>query len=408
MSAEASPFFLAFDLCRWLEGRRQAARQAIEEWDPEQLLAVAAADVVDYLMAQYSVVCPVLHRDQITQLPVSEVDVNRAAPPGWGDALPTTRRSPAESRRTRAVINVRFDGDHDVFALRPSKYRPDVPSGYLYYPDILELTWTSDHPGSGDPAVVRQYFDAQLDKIDEFLSWARHDIEHHNAALRTVITTSIAQRRAKQLADRELEAGLGFPVWPPQETAEYPVPLEPESVLPEIQYEQALDVLRNARNQLERSPLMTAHLDEEEIRDLLLVFLNAHFKGAAAGEVFKASGKTDILIRVEDRNVFIAECKIWNGPKTIRGALTQLLGYLVWRDTKAALLVFIRRGQPTAVIDKAVLEITKHPNFTRTHGPSQDGERYDFVLHANGDRSQEIRLAFMPFALQDNRDSDER
>ncbi len=45
-------------------------------------------------------------------------------------------------------------------------------------------------------------------------------------------------------------------------------------------------MLRNARNALERTPSMTANLDEEKIRDLLLVLLNAQFEGAAAGEVF--------------------------------------------------------------------------------------------------------------------------
>jgi hypothetical protein len=74
-------------------------------------------------------------------------------------------------------------------------------------------------------------------------------------------------------------------------------------------------VLRNARNTLERSPSMTASLDEEKIRDLLLIFLNAQFEGAAAGEVVNAAGKTDIVIRAWDRNVFIAECKIWRVPR---------------------------------------------------------------------------------------------
>jgi hypothetical protein len=134
-------------------------------------------------------------------------------------------------------------------------------------------------------------------------------------------------------------------------------------VLPDEQYEQALEVLRNARNALERTPSMTAHLDEEKIRDLLLVFLNAQFEGDAAGEVFNAAGKTDILIRAGDRNVFIAECKIWKGPKTIRDALGQLRSYLTWRDTKAALLVFLRSGQPTAIISKAITEIEGTPEL---------------------------------------------
>jgi hypothetical protein len=149
---------------------------------------------------------------------------------------------------------------------------------------------------------------------------------------------------------------------------------------------------------------MTANLDEEKIRDLLLVLLNAQFEGAAAGEVFNAAGKTDILIRAGDRNVFIAECKIWKGPKTIRDALGQLLSYLTWRDTKAALLLFIRAGEPTTIITKSITEIEGHMNYKRTCDSAEDGERYDFTLHANRDTNREIRLAFLPFALQDTQD----
>jgi hypothetical protein len=50
------------------------------------------------------------------------------------------------------------------------------------------------------------------------------------------------------------------------------------------------------------------------------------------------------------------------------------------------------------------MEIKKYPNFKRVHGTVADGERYDFVLHANGDPNREIRLAFLPFALQDAHD----
>jgi hypothetical protein len=50
-------------------------------------------------------------------------------------------------------------------------------------------------------------------------------------------------------------------------------------------------VLRNARNALGRNPSMTANLDEEKIRDLPLVTLNAQFEGRAAGEVFNGQAK---------------------------------------------------------------------------------------------------------------------
>jgi hypothetical protein len=176
-------------------------------------------------------------------------------------------------------------------------------------------------------------------------------------------------------------------------------PFVPEPVLADADYEAALEVLRSARNALERSPSTVANLHEQQIRDLLLVSLNAQFEGKAAGEVFNGAGKTDILIREKDRNVFIAECKFWKGPQSVHRALDQLLGYLVWRDTKAALLIFIRGRGTTAVIDKAVRVIASHPNHRHTVGPNAKSDRFDFVFDAKDDPHRQIRLAFMPFAL---------
>ena len=81
-------------------------------------------------------------------------------------------------------------------------------------------------------------------------------------------------------------------------------------------------------------------MKEEQIRDLILVNLNGHYEGNATGETFNGLGKTDILIRASGRNVFVAECKFWSGSKAMHAAINQILGYLTWRDTKAALLVF--------------------------------------------------------------------
>jgi hypothetical protein len=395
-----------------LQARQAEALRAVEEWDADQLLATAEADVIDYLADKYSVTCPVLDRDRIEQLPVSE-DVRTVGTMFTGFSGDTI-----QYRMTKIVVVVPFTGDKDVFRLHPSR------SGALPRAQVregeLRLTWTGDPQAGMDAAAIRRHFDGEIDNIDRTLSASRSEIDHYNAALRTAITSAVAQRRAKLLADRQLEASLGFPVRQRPDASQFSVPVarrkveprrptatgpfQPEPVLPEAQYEQALVVLRNARNALERTPSMTSHLDEEKIRDLLLVLLNAQFEGAAAGEVFNAAGKTDILIRAEDRNVFIAECKIWNGPKTIQDALKQLLSYLTWRDTKAALVLFIRRGEPTTIISKSITEIEGHPNYKRTHGSGHDGERYDFVLHANGDPNREIRLAFLPFALQDTHD----
>ena len=44
-------------------------------------------------------------------------------------------------------------------------------------------------------------------------------------------------------------------------------------------------------------------------------------------------GKTDILIRVEDRNVFIGECKLYEGPRSVTDTLDQIFGYATWCAT---------------------------------------------------------------------------
>lgn len=65
------------------------------------------------------------------------------------------------------------------------------------------------------------------------------------------------------------------------------------------------------------------------------------------------SGKTDILLRADSRNVFIAECKFGRGPAAMAEAVDQLLGYLSGRDTKAAILRFHRGRNFTDVVAKA-------------------------------------------------------
>jgi hypothetical protein len=48
-----------------LRAQQESARQAVYDWNADQLLAMAEADVIEYVVTEYSIPCPVLHRDQI-------------------------------------------------------------------------------------------------------------------------------------------------------------------------------------------------------------------------------------------------------------------------------------------------------------------------------------------------------
>ena len=103
---------------------------------------------------------------------------------------------------------------------------------------------------------------------------------------------------------------------------------------------------------MERSPRAFKDMVEEDLRSHFLVQLNGQYEGQATGEAFNYEGKTDILIRTEGKNIFIAECKFWTGPSGLNDALNQLLGYTSWRDTKVALLVFNRDRATSTVVNR--------------------------------------------------------
>ncbi|TGG90710.1 MAG: hypothetical protein ERJ67_10160 [Aphanocapsa feldmannii 277cV] len=106
-------------------------------------------------------------------------------------------------------------------------------------------------------------------------------------------------------------------------------------------------------------------MKEEWIRDIILVNLNGHYEGNATSETFNNQGKTDILIRENGKNVFIAECKFWKGEKGLLDTIDQLLGYLTWRDTKAALILFSKKRDFTQVLANIEEGVPKHGNFKR-------------------------------------------
>jgi len=147
---------------------------------------------------------------------------------------------------------------------------------------------------------------------------------------------------------------------------------------------------------MERSPAAFKGMDEEALRQHFLVQLNGQFEGKVTGETFNMSGKTDILLREGERNVFIAECKFWKGPKGFGEAIDQLLGYATWRDSKTAILVF-NRGTETSTVLRGIEEVVKsHTNFKRTVNWSHEsGFRY--VLHVNGDKSRELMVTVLVF-----------
>jgi len=93
-------------------------------------------------------------------------------------------------------------------------------------------------------------------------------------------------------------------------------------------------------------------------------------KEKQTGETFNGEGKSDIIIRQGGANVFIAECKIWEGVTAFTAAIDQLQRYVTWRDTKTALIIFNRNKGFSDVIQKAQEAVRAHPQYkSRPAGP---------------------------------------
>jgi hypothetical protein len=139
-------------------------------------------------------------------------------------------------------------------------------------------------------------------------------------------------------------------------------------------------------------------MDEESIRQQFLVPLNANFDGAATGETFNYNGKTDILIRYEGKNIFIAECLIWKGKEYLLEKIDQLLKYAQWRDTKTAILVFNKNKEFSGVVNQIIDIVKEHPNFIKQlEYINETGFR--FVIRQKDDTSREIILTVLCFNI---------
>jgi hypothetical protein len=320
------------------------------------------------------------------------------------------RRPPAKG--TRLVVALPFTGAPELWQFRPSTH------GYGGYPEIEIGDGVVTFAYSfADSSANAQRMKTEIDQAVTALATAAansaSDVENHNQSAPTVIREALTRKRACALKVTGAVAALGIPLKAqapglamtlpalrrPSPIARPEVggtPFAPEPVLEQQEFEHIISVLRGMSMVIERNPTAFRHADEETIRTHFLLPLNSHYPGAATGETFNASGKTDILIRVNDRNVFIAECKFWRGPKSFDDAIDQLLGYLSWRDSKCALLIFNRTQDSSAVREKMHDLMLARPECRKTliHTPTADS-RYIFVKAS--DPGREIQMCTLLF-----------
>jgi hypothetical protein len=389
-----------------LNGHLQKARAKIDELDENYLLNASEADLIAYFVSEYTVNPPELGEPYIAESKEANVDV-RYHP----DRYIFDDGRPVYAKGTRLEIHVPYTGDAFLFHCAPSTYSLSPPQA-----DVRQsvLAFTYETAGEMNSEQIKQSFNHSLGQVRSSLQHTQTDCAKFNGDLENQIRQIVAGRKNRLLKSRQAVANIGLPMKRREDAATtYTVPnvrRKPQIQMPVVkdkafilepalaneEYEHILSVIRSMVKVMERSPHSFQTMGEEDLRTHFLVPLNGQYEGRASGETFNYEGKTDILIRDGDRNVFIAECKIWKGEAELVKALDQILGYLHWRDTKAALIVFNRNKSFSDVLAKIEPTVAAHPSCKKLSKKLSETE-WRFVFGNKDDPNRELQLAVLLF-----------
>ena len=397
------------DLRGLIELYERQLRDEIEGWEQNKVLAGSESDLVTYLLEKYSLHAPRLLREDIHIDREGEASIDVSGDP---HRHVRDRSRPLYLPGSFVTVAIPFEGESALFSYKASHYSLNPPRGRVSESRIL----ISFHGTDFDAEQLRNEIDATVNRIDDLLTHTRNDCQGWNARVQSIAEECLRNRKTRILKQANMVSSLGLPLKrregasrdiaipmvrkkrpitvPPTPTGHF----EPEPTLSAEEYDHILNVIDQLSLMIERSPSTFVGMNENQIRDILLVNLNGHYEGGASGETFNAHGRTDILIRADERNAFIAECKIWSGPKALHDAIEQILGYLTWRDTKAALVLFSRNADFTRVLSSIADAVRRHPNFKRELArKSETHTRY--LFRQKEDAHRDLFLAVLAFNM---------
>lgn len=401
VTGETIRLFSTANLDDVLRGMHATLEVEIPRLSENKILGNTEQELIEYYVEDFTLVPIVLFPDSLVLVQPKEV---------WEMIQGYSQR------RIEYTFELPFAGDVGLFILRTNPYNFSPPEARLESDRICKTFLLA----VGEESRLQSLVEHWQEDLQGWLDWQRKQIDDWNAGLHAQISALVRRRREQVLSTRQALESLPFQI---RKTGETPtiyqvglpkrahskkelktLPAErldrPEPTLEQESFEEILKVLQSMSVVMERSPAAFNSMDEEAIRTHFLVPLNAHFPGEGSGETFNMSGKTDLILKREDRVIFVAECKIWKGPKAMAEAIDQLLGYLTWRENKAAMLVFNRNSSLSGVLDQIPQVFQEHPQFDEQIELSRGLEtEFRFRLRSLQDERRKMTVAVLVFDL---------
>lgn len=385
----------------------QQLERKIYQESQTYILNVNETEYLEFLVNSFAIESLVLHFEQF-YVSTTESHIPAERFPRGAFYVQTGKSYPKQIIQ----YHIPFSGNKDLLKCIPSprvmRYETVLIADNAVRFDVINFY--------DDPEQIKREADSIVNLLRQQAGYLDANVQDFNAQLPQRAIGLFEKRRAEVLKQNKLIESLGVPVQKrtnlPQtfavpaavrkkalaRPAASTEPYSPEPTLNQSIYEEILQVIHDTGRVFERLPSTYAGKDEETLRDHLILQLEPRFEGSTTGETFNKAGKTDILIRHEKRNVFVAECKFWRGTKRYLDAINQILGYLTWRDSKAALVCFIDSKEMTAPL-KAIEESTPtHSCFVSARGKREESWfRYEF--HLPDDSGRSLQLAVLCFHI---------
>lgn len=311
----------------------------------------------------------------------------------------------------RVTLAIPFTGNPTILKCVPETYAGSSPLGRVVGSEI-RISIDGVNP---EPNLVKVQFDENINLIQQYLGWGREQVNGFNQSLPGLIQDRINQRKQNFAREHKLVEAIGFRVRSRENSPQtYTVPVQRKRVpiaksspvgkadpgepfLDQAAYESILETVASMTRVIELNPKAFATMHEEELRYVLLIPLNIQYEGQATGETFNLGGKTDIIIKVGGKNIFIAECLIWDGPQYFSRKIDQILEYVSWRDTKTAIIVFNRNKEMSRLLAQIPGLVGAHPNHIRSVSSYQNETGFRFILHHRDDPKRELTLTVLIF-----------
>ena len=273
--SDPQPLFSSQDSFALTDAYMREAMHAVQTIPADAFLNTPTEDIISSLVERHSFTPPILKRDEAYIDGPHEVELRRR---DFGEEV--------RLRGTLVALVVPIEGDATLLHVNPNRFGQSIRAN-LHYNNVIFTV--------RDVNLQAQQVNAELEKqfaeVEQMLGFQRIIADQHRNALPQRLRPLIEERKSKLLADRNMVAGLSFPLRARHDapkTYVAPVarkkivvarpttsaPFVPEPVLDEAVYTDILRIIDGMAHVMERSPSAFATMDEESLRQHLVPSLS--------------------------------------------------------------------------------------------------------------------------------------